>query len=86
MKRKQAIAFTNKLFHVGGPNKTDNNVYQLFAYIPSNEADYPSGTVFTQTTVNMKKLAKARKNNRESSYVRVSGRNTNKPDRYSTSR
>jgi hypothetical protein len=24
VKRKQAIAFTNELFHAGGPNKTDN--------------------------------------------------------------
>jgi hypothetical protein len=82
VKRKQAIAFTNELFHAGGPNKTDKYVYRLFAYITSNAADYPPGTVFTLTTANTTRLAEAKKDNLESSFVRVSGRNTNKPDFY----
>jgi hypothetical protein len=85
VKRKQGIAFTNGLFHAGGPNKTDKYVYRLFAYITSNDADYPPGTVFTHTTANVTKLAEARKNNQESSHVRWTGRNTQKPDRYSPS-
>jgi hypothetical protein len=83
VKRKQAIAVTNKLFHAGGPNKTDKYVNRLFAYITSNEADYLPGTVFTHTTANVTKLAEARKINQESSHVRWTRRNTIKPDRYS---
>jgi hypothetical protein len=86
VKRKQAIAFTNELFHAGGPNKTDKYVYRLFAYITSNEVDCPTGSVFSHTTANVTKLAEARKNNQESSHVRWTGRNnTKKPDRYSPS-
>jgi hypothetical protein len=43
----QAIAFTNELFYAGGENKTNKTVYHLFAYIVSNHADFPNGTVFT---------------------------------------
>ncbi len=41
--------------------KTGEYVYQLFAYITSNVANFLSGTVFTHTTANMTKLAEARK-------------------------
>ncbi len=78
VKRKQAIAFTNELFHAGEPNKTDKYVYQLFVYSTSNEADYQPGTVFTHTTANVTKLAEARKNDQESSHVHWTGRNTKK--------
>ncbi len=58
--------------------KTGKYVYQLFAYITSNVANFPSGTVFTHTTANITKLAEARKNNQDYGHVRVTGRNTKK--------
>jgi hypothetical protein len=58
--------------------KTDEYVYRLFAYITSNVANFPSGTVFTHTTANVTKLAEARKNNQDYGHVRVTGRNTKK--------
>jgi hypothetical protein len=74
----QAIAFTNELFHASEENKMDKMVYRLFAYIVSNHADFPNGTVFTQNKSNMTKLEKERGRKREEqSYEEgtVSGRN-----------
>jgi hypothetical protein len=61
----QAIAFTNELFHAGGENKTDKHIYQLFAYIVSNHADFLDGTLFTENKSNMTKLDNPRKMERE---------------------
>ena len=61
----QAIAFTNELFHACGENKTDNCVYPLFAYIVSNHADFPNGTLFTENKSNVTKLDNKRKMERE---------------------
>jgi hypothetical protein len=44
-----AIAFTNELFHAGGENMTKKTIYRLFAYIVSDEKDYPNSKVFTKT-------------------------------------
>ena len=55
-----AIAFTNELFHAGGENNTAKFNYRVFAYIVSNEEDYPNNQVFTKTKGNMKKLNAAR--------------------------
>jgi hypothetical protein len=55
-----AIAFTNELFHAGGENNTAKFNYRLFAYIVSNEEDYPNNQVFTKTKGNMEKLNAAR--------------------------
>ncbi len=55
-----AIAFTNELFHAAGENNTAKFNYRLFAYIVSNEEDYPNNQVFTKTKGNMKKLNTAR--------------------------
>ena len=43
-----AIAFTDELFHAGGDNGTNRAIYQLFAYVVSDEKDYPNNTVFTK--------------------------------------
>jgi hypothetical protein len=61
----QAIAFTNELFHAGGENKTNKHVYRLFAYIVSNRADFPNGTLFTENKSNVTKLDNKRKMERE---------------------
>ena len=61
-----AIAFTNELFHAGGENNTAKTIYHLFAYIVSNEEDYPNNEVFTKTSSNMKKLNAAREKAKES--------------------
>ena len=55
-----AIAFTNELFHADGGNNTAKFNYHLFAYIVSNEEDYPNNQVFTKTKGNMEKLNAAR--------------------------
>ena len=57
-----AIAFTNELFHAGGGNTTNKTIYCLFAYIVSDENDYPNSKVFTKNRSNMNKLHKAREN------------------------
>ena len=56
-----AIAFTNELFHAGGENMTKKTIYRLFAYIVSDEKDYPNSKVFTKNRSNMNKLNAARK-------------------------
>ena len=60
VKGGHAIAFTNELFHAGGENNTAKTIYRLFAYIVSNENDYPNNKVFTKTKGNMEKLNAAR--------------------------
>jgi hypothetical protein len=57
-----AIAFTNELFHAGGENMTKKTIYRLFAYIVSDEKDYPNSEVFTKNRSNMNKLNAAREN------------------------
>jgi hypothetical protein len=61
VRKGPAIAFTNELFHAGGDNSTGETIYHLFAYIVSNEKDYPNNMVFTKNKPNMKKLNAARK-------------------------
>jgi len=45
---------------------TAKTIYRLFAYIVSNEEDYPNNEVFTKTSSNMKKLNAAREKAEES--------------------
>ncbi len=61
VRKGHAIAFTNELFLAGGDNSTGKTIYHLFAYIVSNERDYPNNMVFTKNKPNMKKLNAARK-------------------------
>ncbi len=49
-------AFTNESFHAGRDNSTGEPIYHLFAYVGSNEKDYPNNMVFTKNKPNMKKL------------------------------
>lgn len=57
-----AIAFTNELFHAGRENMTKRTIYRLFAYIMSDERDYPNSEVFTKNRTKMNKLNAAREN------------------------
>ena len=59
--RGHAIAFTDELFHAGGENSTKRENYRLFAYVVSDEKDYPNNMVFTKNKANMEKLNAARK-------------------------
>ncbi len=43
----QMIAFTSDCFHAGGANKLRQTVYRLFAYMVSNEDDFPGDNVRT---------------------------------------
>ncbi len=61
MRKGHAIVFTNELFHAGGANNTCKTIYHLFAYIVSNEEDYPNNRVFTKNRPNMIKLNAARR-------------------------
>ena len=56
-----AITFTDELFHAGGHNSTNREIYRLFAYVVSDEKDYPNNMVFTKNKANMDKLNAARK-------------------------
>jgi hypothetical protein len=55
------IAFTDELFHAGGDNSTKREIYRLFAYVVSDEKDYPNNMVFTNNKANMEKLNADRK-------------------------
>jgi hypothetical protein len=55
------IAFTDELFHAGGDNITNRTIYRLFAYVVSDEKDYPNNMVLTKNKANMKKLNAAKK-------------------------
>ncbi len=61
VRKDHAIAFTNELFHADGANNTGKTIYHLFAYIVSNEEDYPNNRVFTKNRPNIIKLNAARR-------------------------
>jgi hypothetical protein len=60
MQRGQAVAFTYKQLHAGGPNDGTEEVYRLFAYIVSDEADYPPNEVFPETDCRKARRSTAR--------------------------
>jgi hypothetical protein len=37
--------FSSGLSHYGGENRTEDNVYCLFAYVVLDEVDYPQGAI-----------------------------------------
>ncbi len=37
--------FSSALSHCGGDNRTEDNVYRVFAYVVSDEVDYPQGVI-----------------------------------------
>jgi hypothetical protein len=61
VRKSCAIAFTNELFCAGGANNTGKTIYCLFAYIMSDEEDYPNNRVFMKSRSNMIKLNAARR-------------------------
>jgi hypothetical protein len=67
------IAFTDELFHAGGDNSTGKTIYHLFAYVVSNEKDYPNNMVFTKNRPIMKKLNAARKKTEKGGSVGLVG-------------
>ncbi len=40
-----AAIFSSALSHCGGDNRPEDYVYHLFAYVVSDEVDYPQGVV-----------------------------------------
>jgi hypothetical protein len=68
-----AMTFTDEVFHAGGDNSTEKTIYCLFAYIVSNEKDYPNNMVFTKNRANMKKLNAAKKKEEGDSVGLVGG-------------
>ena len=40
-----AAIFSSALSHCEGDNGTEDYVYHLFAYVVSNEVDYPQGVI-----------------------------------------
>ena len=68
------LPFTDELFHAGGDNSTKKEIYRLFAYVVSDEKDYPNNMVFTKKQGEYEK-AKCRK---ETMGVRF----TNRPNWY----
>ncbi len=60
VQKGQAIAFTYEQLHAGGPNNGTEQVYCLFAYIVSDEADYPPNEVFPETNCRKVRRSAAR--------------------------
>ncbi len=42
---RHAAIFSSALSHCGGDNGTEDYVYSLFAYVVSDEVDYPQGVI-----------------------------------------
>ena len=74
VERGQAIIFTNKQLHAGGPNHETRMVYRLFSYVVSDEADYPNTEVYPNTLRRQEKTSAARLDDGQRGYLRSSGR------------
>jgi hypothetical protein len=74
VEKGQAMAFTYKMLHAGGPNAKDEEVFCLFAYIVCDEADYPPNRVFPETTSRTVRKSAARLDKQSLGHVGVSGR------------
>ena len=72
--RGQVIIFTIEQLHAGGPNHETRTVYCLFAYVISNEADYPHTEVYPNTKRRQEKTANALLDDKKRGYLRSSGR------------
>ena len=55
--RSQGIIFTNEQLHAGGPNCEPRMVFRVFAYVVSNEADYPNKEVYPNTLRRQEKIS-----------------------------
>jgi hypothetical protein len=74
VERGQAIVFTNEQLHAGGPNHEPRMVFCLFAYVVSNEADYPNTKVYPNTLQRQEKTSAARLDDGQRGYLWSSGR------------
>jgi len=74
VQKGQAIAFTYEQLHAGGPNDETEEVYRLFAYIVSDEADYPPNEVYPETNSRKAQQFSAQLNNEKLEHIGVSGR------------
>jgi len=74
VERGQAIIFTNEQLHAGGPNREPRMVFRLFAYVVSNEADYPNKEVYPNTLRRQDKISAAQSDDGQRGYLRSSGR------------
>lgn len=70
----QAVLFTNEQLHAGGPNRETRTVYRLFAYVVSDEADFPNAEVYPNTPSRQAKMHAARLDNGQRGHLRTSGR------------
>ncbi len=61
VRKGHAIAFTNELLYAGGAKNIGKTIPHLFAYIVSEEEDYPNNRVFTKNRSNIIKLNAARR-------------------------
>jgi hypothetical protein len=74
VERGQAIVFTNEQLHAGGPNHEPRMVFCLFAYVVSDEADYPNTEVYPNTLQRQEKTSAARLDDGQRGYLWSSGR------------
>jgi hypothetical protein len=74
VERGQAVLFTNEQLHAGGPNRETRTVYRLFAYVVSDEADFPNAEVYPNTLSNQAKMHAARLDDGQRGHLRTSGR------------
>ena len=74
VERGKAIIFTNEQLHAGGPNRETRLVYRLFAYVVSNEADYPNTEVYPNTKRRQDKIDAALLDNGQRGHLWSSGR------------
>lgn len=74
VERGQAVVFTNEQLHSGGPNKEKRMVYRLFAYLVSDEADYPNAEVYPDTKRRQDRMDIARCDDGRRPHLRSSGR------------
>ena len=74
VERGQAVIFTNEQLHAGGPNRETRQVYRLFAYVVSDEADYPNAEVYPNTKQRQDKIDSALLDDGRRGHLRSSGR------------
>ncbi len=74
VERGQAVIFTNKQLHAGGPNCETRQVYRLVAYLVSDEADYPISEVYPDTKRRQDKIDTALLDDGQRGHLRSSGR------------
>ena len=82
IQKGQAIAFTSAQLHAGGPNMMKVPVYRLFAYMVSNEADFPAGEVYPDTICRQAAASTALLSDKQLRHTTASGRPQRRVARY----